>query len=105
MAYAIFKAAGQQFKAQKGDVLQVPRLEGEPGSKISFAEVLLSSDGKKVHTGAPNVKGAKVSAEIIRHGKGEKLIIFRFKRRKNYRRKTGHRQQFTEIKITGVKAS
>lgn len=105
MSYAIFKAAGQQFKAQTGDILRVPHLEGEPGSKINFDEVLLSSDGKKVNTGTPNVKGAKVSAEIIRHGKGEKLIIFRFKRRKNYRRKTGHRQQFTEIKITGVKAS
>ena len=105
MTYAIFKAAGQQFKAQKGDILQVPRLEGEPGAKVSFDEVLLSSDGKKVNTGTPTVKGAKVSAEIVRHGKGDKIIVFRFKRRKNYRRKTGHRQQFTEIKITGVKAS
>lgn len=105
MTYAIFTAAGQQFKAQKGDILQVPKLDAEPGAKVNFDDVLLSSDGKTVKTGTPTVKGAKVSAEIIRHGKGEKVIVFRFKRRKNYRRKTGHRQQFTEIKITGVKAS
>ncbi len=103
MSYAIFKAAGQQFKASKGDTLQVPKLEGEPGSKVTFDDVLLSSDGKKVNTGQPNVSGAKVTAEILRHGKGEKIVIFKFKRRKNYRRKTGHRQQFTEIKITSLK--
>jgi large subunit ribosomal protein L21 len=103
MSYAIFKAAGQQFKAAKGDTLKVPKLSGEPGSKVSFDEVLLASDGKKVKTGQPTVSGANVTAEIVRHGKGDKVVIFKFKRRKNYRRKTGHRQQFTEIKITGLK--
>ncbi len=105
MSYAIFKAVGQQFKASEGDTIQVPKMEGEPGAKVTFDEVLLSSDGKKINTGQPTVRGAKVTAEIVRHGKGQKIVIFKFKRRKNYRRKTGHRQQFTEIKITGLKLS
>ncbi len=103
MPYAIFKACGHQFRVAEGDTLRVPTLEGEPGSKVTFDQVLLSSDGKKVKTGQPTVKGAKVTAEIVDHGKEPKIFIFKFKRRKNYRKKTGHRQGFTEIKITGVK--
>lgn len=103
MSYAIFRAQGQQFKAEKGRTLRIPLMEGEPGTKVTFEDVLLSSSGQKVHTGAPFVKGAHVTAEIVGHVKGEKLYVFRFKRRKNYRRKTGHRQQYTEIKVTGVK--
>ena len=103
MAYAIFKAAGQQFRAEKGITLKVPLLEGEPGTKLTFEDVLLSSDGEKIKAGAPMVKGAKVVAEIVRHGKGDKITVFKFKRRRNYRRKQGHRQQFTELKITDVK--
>jgi large subunit ribosomal protein L21 len=105
MSYAIFKAAGQQFKASKGDTIQVPKLEGEPGAKVTFDEVLLSSDGKKTNAGQPTLSGAKVTGEIVRHGKGTKIVVFKFKKRKNYRRKTGHRQQFTELKITGIKLS
>jgi large subunit ribosomal protein L21 len=103
MSYAIFKAAGQQFRAEKGATMRVPKLEGEPGAKVTFGEVLLSSDGKKVTAGQPTLKGAKVVGQIVRHGRGDKIFVFRFKRRKNYRRKTGHRQQFTEIKITDLK--
>jgi large subunit ribosomal protein L21 len=103
MSYAIFKAAGQQFRAEKGVTIKLPLLEGEPGSKVTFDDVLLSSDGEKVHAGAPLVKGAKVVAEIVRHGKGDKITVFKFKRRRNYRRKQGHRQKFTEVKITDVK--
>ncbi len=103
MSYAIFKTSGEQFRAAEGDTLRVPKVEGEPGSKITFEEVLFTSDGDKFKTGQPTVKGAKVTAEIVRHGKGEKLVVFKFKRRKNYRRRTGHRQQFTEIKVTGLK--
>jgi len=103
MTYAIFKASGQQFKASVGDTLRVPLLEKEPGSRVTFDEVLLASDGKKIATGKPSVKGAKVTAEVVRHGKGEKLVVFKFKRRKNYRRKNGHRQQYTEIKVTDLK--
>jgi large subunit ribosomal protein L21 len=104
MAYAIFKAAGQQFRAEKGDTLKVPKLDGEPGAKVTFEDVLLAADGDAVKAGQPTVKGAKVVGEIVRHGKDDKIVVFKFKRRKDYRRKTGHRQQFTEIKITSVKA-
>jgi len=104
MTYAIFKAAGQQFRAEEGETVRVPKLAGEPGAKVTFDEVLLSADGDAIKAGQPTVKGAKVVGEIVRHGKGEKIFVFKFKRRKNYRRKTGHRQQFTEIKIKSVKA-
>ena len=103
MSYAIFKAVGEQVKAEEGDLLRVPKLEGEPGAKVTFDEVLFSADGDEFKTGQPTVKGAKVTAEIVRHGRGPKLIIFKFKKRKKYRRKTGHRQDFTEIKVTGLK--
>lgn len=103
MSYAIFKAGGQQFRAEQGRTLRIPVMEAELGSKVTFDEVLLTSDGKKVVAGQPTVKGAKVEAEVVGHGKDEKIYVFRFKRRKNYRRKTGHRQQFTEIKVTGLK--
>src|ERR1051326_207638 len=103
MSYAIFKAAGQQFRAEKSTTIKVPLLEGDPGTKVTFDDVLLSSDGEKVRTGVPLVKGARVIAEIVRHGKADKIVVFKFKRRRNYRRKQGHRQQFTELKITDEK--
>jgi large subunit ribosomal protein L21 len=78
-------------------------LAGEPGSKVTFDDVLLASDGKKIKAGQPTVTGAKVVGQIVRHGRDDKIFVFRFKRRKNYRRKTGHRQPFTEIKITDLK--
>src|SRR5574341_416093 len=103
MTYAIFKAAGVQCRAEPGRTIRVPLLQAEPGKKVTFDEVLLASDGKTVHAGKPYVKGAKVTAEVVRHGKGDKIRIFRFARRSGYRRKTGHRQQFTELKVTDVK--
>lgn len=103
MTYAVFRAAGKQFRAEKGVTLKVPKLEGEPGSKVTFDDVLLTGDGEKVKPGKPSVKGAKVTAQIVRHGKGEKVVVFKLRRRENYRRKAGHRQGFTEIKITEVK--
>ncbi len=102
--YAIFKALGKQFRAEKGQTLQLPLMDKEPGDKITFDEVLLSSDGDTIKAGAPFVKGASVEAEVIGQVKGDKLYIFKFKRRKNYRRKTGHRQKYTEVRITDVKA-
>jgi large subunit ribosomal protein L21 len=101
--YAIFRALGKQFKAEKGKTIKVPRMEAEPGSKVTFDEVLLTSDGDKIKAGAPLVKGAKVEAEVVGEVKGDKIYVFKFKRRKNYRRKTGHRAKYTELKITDVK--
>lgn len=103
MAYAIFEAGGRQFRAEAGDSVKVPLMEGKPGAKVSFDQVLLTADGKKIKTGQPTVKGAKVLGEIVEHAKGPKIYVFKFKPRKKYRRKTGHRQQYTEVKITDLK--
>jgi len=102
--YAIFKALGKQFRAEKGKVVRLPLMDAEPGSKVTFDEVLLASDGTTVKAGTPFVKGAKVTGEVVGDGKEPKIYVFKFKRRKGYRRKTGHRQKFTEVRITDVKA-
>jgi len=101
--YAIFRTAGKQFRAEKGTTLQIPLIDdAEPGSKLTFDEVLLASDGTSITAGAPLVKGASVTAEVVGLKKGIKIYVWKFKRRKNYRRKTGHRQRYTEIRITDV---
>jgi large subunit ribosomal protein L21 len=100
--YAIFRAAGKQFKAEKGKTVRLPLMSAEAGDKITFDEVLLSSDGQSITAGTPLVKGAKVLAEVVGDGKEPKIYVFKFKRRKNYRRKTGHRQGYTEVRITDV---
>ena len=102
MSYAIFVSGGQQFRAEPGRTIQVPLLEAEPGATVTFDRVLLTSDGKKVLAGQPVVRGAKVTAEVVRHGKGPKIKIYRFARRAGYRRHAGHRQPFTEVKIADV---
>ena len=101
--YAIFRAAGKQFRAEKGMTLQVPLMDVEPGSKLTFDEVLLTSDGDTIKAGTPLVKGAKVICEVVGLIKADKIYVWKFKRRKNYRRKTGHRQRYTEVRITDVK--
>ncbi len=105
MTYAIFRTGGRQFRAEPGITVKVPTLEGEPGSKVTFDEVLLLSDGKDVQAGKPLLKGVKVTAEVVRHGLGKKIRLFRFARRTGYRRRAGHRQGFTEIKIEDVKGA
>jgi large subunit ribosomal protein L21 len=102
MSYAIFTTGGAQFRAEPGVTIKVPLLDAKPGDEVSFDDVLVASDGKHVQAGAPKVKGAKVTAEVVRHGKGKKVRIFRFARRNGYRRHGGHRQDFTEIKIADV---
>src|SRR2546429_3602832 len=86
MTYAIFSTGGAQFRAEPGVTIKVPLLAAEPGSKVTFDQVLLTSDGKHVQAGKPVLKGAKVTAEIVRHGKGEKIKIYRFARRTRYPR-------------------
>lgn len=100
--YAIIRTGGKQFRAEPGKTLRIPSLAVEPGETISFDEVLLSADGEQVRLGAPLVEGAAVTAEVVRHGKGEKIIVFKFKRRKNYARKQGHRQKYTEVRINDI---
>ncbi len=100
--YAIVEIAGQQFKVEKDQQVFVHQLEGKEGDKVDFHDVLLIDNGGKVAVGAPAIEGAKVSAEILRHLKGDKVIVFKKKRRKGYKVKNGHRQCFTEIKISGI---
>ncbi len=102
--YAIVEIAGQQFKVEKGQEIFVHRLEGEEGAKLDFDKVLLIEDGKKIKVGTPNVEGAKVSTKILSHLKGDKVIVFKKKRRKGYRVKNGHRQYLTKISIESITA-
>jgi large subunit ribosomal protein L21 len=102
MAYAIIRTAGKQYRAEPGKVVRIPSVAGDVGSEVTFEEVLLSSDGSTVQTGTPLIEGAKVTAEIVRHGLGDKIVVFKFRRRKNYARKQGHRQGFTEVRIGNI---
>ena len=102
--YAIVEIAGQQFKVQQDQKLYVHRLEGAVDSKVDFDKVLLIDNDGKVKVGAPVISGAKVSAKVIDHLKGDKVIVFKKKRRKGYQKSNGHRQQFTKIQIENIKA-
>ena len=97
--YAVFRTGGKQFRAEPGARLRVPRLQAEPGETVTFDEVLVAGADDDVQVGAPAVEGASVQAEVLRHGRGKKIIVFKRKRRKGYRRKQGHRQDFTEVQI------
>ena len=100
--YAVFRTGGKQFRAEPGKKIRVPTMEVEPGASVTFEDVLLASDGKDVQVGEPMVDGAKVKAEVVRHGRDKKIIVFKRKRRKGYRRKQGHRQGFTEIRVDEI---
>ena len=102
--YAVIKTGGKQYKVSAGDVLAVEKLTGEPGSNVTFADVLLVGDEKSQTIGTPLVDGATVTAEVLEQGRGAKIIVFKKKRRKNYRRKAGHRQFLTTLRITDVTA-
>jgi len=101
--YAVIKTGGKQYRVSEGQKLRVEKLPGSVGEKVTLGEVLLlGGDSPKI--GQPLVKGASVAAEIVAQDRGKKIVVFKFRRRKNYRRKTGHRQQYTELKITGISA-
>jgi large subunit ribosomal protein L21 len=102
MAYAIFTSGGKQFRAESGVTIKLPSLAAEPGATVKFDHVLLTGDGDRIVVGQPEVRGASVTAEVLRHGKGDKIRIFRFARRSGYRRKAGHRQGYTEVKVRDV---
>ena len=102
--YAIVKIADKQFQVEKDIIVNVPLLNNKVGDKIEFDRVLLYSDGSKVKIGNPVVKGAKVSAEVVGHDRDKKVIVFRKKRRKGFKVKRGHRQDFTKVKITKLSA-
>ncbi|MFP9112473.1 50S ribosomal protein L21 [Flavobacterium sp. RHBU_3] len=100
--YAIVEIAGQQFKVSKDQKVFVHRLEGNEGDAVKFAKVLLLSDGTNVTIGAPAIEGASVEAKVLQHVKGDKVIVFKKKRRKGYKVKNGHRQSLTQIEITAI---
>ena len=102
MSYAIIRTGGKQFRVEPGKTIRIPSLVGEAGGAVEFNEVLLGSDGSNVRTGVPTLSGAKVTGEIVKHGLGDKIVVFKFKRRKNYARKQGHRQGFTEVRIKDI---
>ena len=103
--YAIVEIAGQQFKVAKDQKVYVHRLQSEVGSDVTFDNVLLVADGENVTIGAPAIEGAKVTAKVLGHLKGDKVIVFKKKRRKGYKKKNGHRQFLTEIQIDGIAVS
>ena len=102
MPYAIIRTGGKQFRVEPGKTYRIPSLVGDEGSQVEFNEVLLGSDGSAVKTGVSALSGARVTGQIVRHDKGEKIVVFKHNRRKNYARKQGHRQGYTEIKIDSV---
>jgi len=102
--YAIVKTGGKQYKVQEGDILRVEKLPGEVGSEISFEDVLLFSDGETVTVGQPKVENVTVNGHIVAQDKSKKIIVFKYKRRKRYRRKQGHRQHFTAVQIDRISA-
>lgn len=99
--YAIVKIAGLQFKATPNSVLRVPKLDAEVGGDVTFDQVLLWSDGENTQVGAPFVDGKSIRGEVVRHARADKIIVFKKKRRKGYRRRNGHRQWYTEIRLSG----
>lgn len=102
--YAIIENGGKQYKVQEGDVLFLDRLSGEEGTTVTFDKVLAVSDGEKTNFGTPFVKGATVTGQILAHGKDKKIIVFKFRAKKGYKRKQGHRQPHTKVKIEKINA-
>lgn len=102
--FAVVKTGGKQYRVQKDDVIKVEKLVGEAGDTLTLDQVLMVGEGDKATIGAPLVAGATVVAELVEHTRGPKIIIFKMKRRQNYRRKRGHRQDLTVLRITDIKA-
>ena len=103
--YAIIESCGKQYKVAEGDVVFFEKLEAEEGKKVTFDNVILVSDDKKVEVGAPYVKGVKVEGKVVSHGKGKKILVYKYKAKKNYRRTQGHRQPYTKVEITKIRTA
>ena len=102
--HAIIETGGKQYKVAEGDVLYIEKLDVEAGSSVTFDKVLAVLDGDKATFGAPAVEGASVTANVVKNGKGNKIIVFKYKPKKNYRRKQGHRQPYTKVEIAKINA-
>ncbi|GMM89250.1 50S ribosomal protein L21 [Vibrio fortis] len=102
--YAVFQSGGKQHRVSEGQTLRLEKLDVETGATVEFDKVLLVANGEEITVGAPLVEGGKVTAEVVQHGRGDKVKIVKFRRRKHSRKQAGHRQWFTEVKITGINA-
>jgi large subunit ribosomal protein L21 len=102
--YAVVATGGKQYRVEAGEILRVEKLAGEVGADVAFERVLMLTDGETVRIGQPFVEGASVKGHIVEQGKNKKVLVFKFKRRKRYRRKQGHRQLFTAVKIDTIEA-
>lgn len=103
--YAIIETCGKQYKVAQGDVVFFEKLDNEEGKKVTFDKVVLVSDDGKVQVGNPYVKGIKVEGKVVSHGKAKKILVFKYKAKKNYRRTQGHRQPYTRVEITKIKTA
>jgi len=103
--YAVFRTGGKQYRAAKGDVLRLEKIEADEGASVQFDDVLLIGEGKDIKVGNPVLSGSSVSAKVLRQGKSKKVSVVKFKRRQNYLRQGSHRQFFTEVEITGISGS
>lgn len=103
--YAVIETGGKQYRVEQGATLRVEKLDGPAGTKVTFETLLFADDGGNVRVGAPRVAGVSVDAEIVEQGLGKKITIFKYKRRKAYRRKAGHRQPYTALKINAINAA
>ncbi len=101
--YAIIESCGKQYKVAEGDVVFFEKLDVEEGKKVTFDQVVLVSDNGKIEVGAPYVKGVKVEGKVVAHGKGKKILVYKYKAKKNYRRTQGHRQPYTKVEISKIK--
>ena len=100
--YAVIRTGGKQYRVNEGDTLEIETITGEPGAAVTFDDVLLVGSDDETRIGTPTVDGAAVSGTIVNHGKHKKVIVFKFRRRKDYKRKNGHRQNFTRVRIDGI---
>jgi len=102
--YAVFQSGGKQHRVSEGQTLRLEKLDVETGATVEFDKVLLVANGEQITVGAPLVEGGKITAEVVQHGRGDKVKIVKFRRSKHSRKQQGHRQWFTEVKITGINA-
>ncbi|HBV75206.1 MULTISPECIES: 50S ribosomal protein L21 [Vibrio] len=102
--YAVFQSGGKQHRVSEGQTLRLEKLDVETGANVEFDSVLMVANGEEITIGAPLVAGGKVTAEVVKHGRGDKVKIVKFRRRKHSRKQMGHRQWFTEVRITGISA-
>lgn len=103
--YAIIEACGRQYKVQEGETVFFEKLDAEEGKKVNFDKVILVSNDKKVQVGNPYVTGGKVEGKVVSHGKGKKVVVFKYKAKKNERKTQGHRQEYTKVEITSIKVA